>query len=176
MAAVSCTPHAADTLDDWEPSPPSQEDIDFQYDVDFMIAWLASIRNRHDRVAIADMIDLAIGVFQRIWRPRRNTLHFGARQRDYLLEALAGACLGVEIHFLDEEQDGAVDALRALQCLTTYYSKPVAGRSLPHDRMADLIDYVRFGQNIARNIVLADALERRAAQRKLSSLDFGDAL
>ena len=129
-------------------------------------------RSWNKRVDIAQGIDDGIEGFQKVWRSGRLKLRFDAHQRDELLEALAGARLAVEIYLGGIERDRIVDAICALQGLAVHYGTDPGQRHLVGDRLADLIDHMRLGQNAARDIVILARIEANSAKRGLPTLDF----
>lgn len=165
-------------------SQPVDQDDDMDFDGDPLAGQSASdvetavfadhfarARSRRDRIDIAQDIDDGIEGFQKVWRSARVRLHLDTEQRDGLLEGLAGARLAVEIYLGGIERDRIVDAIVALQALAVHYGAEPGRRRLPSDRLADLINHMRLGQNAARDIVLLSRIEANLIKRGLPTLE-----
>ena len=150
--------------------PPEESASDIEIAV--FSAHFARARSRGDRVDIAQDIDDGIEGFQKVWRSARLRLHLDTEQRDGLLEGLAGARLAVEIYLGGIERDRIVDAIVALQALAVHYGAEPGRRRLPSDRLADLVDHMRLGQNAARDIMLLARIEANLIKRRFPTLEF----
>lgn len=154
---------------DWEPDPP---DYAFEEAVTCVAMWFEQAGRQNEAPYVADFIDLGIEAFQRLRRERRAGWQFDDTDRAALLTAVASARASARCSLSMEESEDVDDGLRAVQALVAHYAKPVVRRTLPHDRLADLIAHMRLAQNIVRNVKLRHDIERRAERRALSSLDF----
>lgn len=155
------------------PSPSDYPKFDFGSEVAWCEGRFASVLNMHSRIDVAQVLDEAIELFQGLRRHSGRRLTFDAAQRDALLKALTSARLAVEINIAGDERELLIDAVRSLQDLVAYFGMPEEHRSLSSDHVADLIDQMRLGQNVARNIVLLDNLLRRALRRSSSERGAG---
>lgn len=164
--------------DEWEPDPPSADELRFDEAVGHITCVLASMANQSDRLEAASTLVHAHDCFERVRREHRRDFQLSAMQRDALLEGLDAAWLRVEQCFAGKVSgltaDGAliVDGIRAFQALAVHFAKEPSRRTLPADRVADLIAHLRLGHNAIRDIELRAGLKQRAQARALSTLAF----
>lgn len=146
---------------------PTAAELDFAANVADCIASFESIANRHERVEIADTIDLAIERFHKARRSGRLPVWFTPSQREQLLAGLVIARFGVEVHLAGQDRDRIVGALDSLSAMAIHFGRSKHLRTLQPADVADLTGHIKLGQNAARDVVLLADIESAARRRAL---------
>lgn len=165
---------AAETTE-WEPDPPSGEDIQSDQDVTWVVASLHHLGQKLDAGHLAGAAwDLytAFRVFNEIRRRRRERLSH--RQCAAIMDACASAEATVRLAFKGRSRTRLVEGLRALSHIAWMLAREDRVRASKGERYDDLAALCVLGESEARCVSIEASQRERAWERRLSPLDYAE--
>ena len=157
-----------DYNDDFEPAPPTWDEIDFDYTIESIIGLLdQAARGEHLAWALSSAMASIMSPYR-----RRGGLRPSHRQRDRLLASVTAAYLTADRTLPPLCRRSIIfTGMEALAGLVAYWAADDEQRAAwPRDAHIDAHAYARIFRNVLHNISLAEEIEERAEKRRSNTI------
>jgi hypothetical protein len=165
---MTATTSQTDYDDDFEPDPPTRDEIEFDGDIEHIICLLnQAARREHLAWALSGAMHSVM-----LRYGRRNSPRPSDQQRARLLEAIGSAYLTADRTLPPLCRRSKIFVgMEALAGIIVYWASDDEQRvAWPRDAYLDMCAYARIFRNELHNISLAEEIEDRAEKRRTKTI------